>query len=136
MNNVIISILLVLVGLIVGIVIMFIANFIRKNSSNDKADKIIENARNEADKIKKDYIAEAKSEINELKLKTGDALELTLRKSGEIVMRKFEEPDLSIKKTEFGEEVLMNKKGEVLCIKQKITCEDMANALGMSFSRE
>ena len=73
---------------------------------------------------------------NELKLKTGDALELTLRESGEIVMRKFEEPDLSIKKTEFGEEALMNKKGEVLCIKQKITCEDMANSLGMSFSRE
>lgn len=73
---------------------------------------------------------------NELKLKAGDALELTLRESGEIVMRKFEEPDLSIKKTEFGEEALMNKKGEVLCIKQKITCEDMAKALGMSFSRE
>ena len=73
---------------------------------------------------------------NELKLKTGDALELALRESGEIVIRKFEEPDLSIKKTEFGVEALMNKKGEVLCIKQKITCEDMANALGMSFSRE
>ena len=73
---------------------------------------------------------------NELKLKTGDALELTLRKSGEIVMRKLEEPDFSIKKTEFGEEALMNKKGEVLCIKQKITCEDMAKALGVSFSRE
>lgn len=73
---------------------------------------------------------------NELKLKAGDALELTLRKSGEIVMRKLEEPDFSIKKTEFGEEALMNKKGEVLCIKQKITCEDMAKALGVSFSRE
>ena len=73
---------------------------------------------------------------NELKLKTGDALELALRKSGEIVMRKLEEPDFSIKKTEFGEEALMNKKGEVLCIKQKITCEDMAKALGVSFSRE
>ena len=73
---------------------------------------------------------------NELKLKTGDALELTLRASGEIVMRKFKEPDLSIKKTEFGEEALMNKKGEVLCVKQKITCEDMAKALGVSFSRE
>lgn len=73
---------------------------------------------------------------NELKLKTGDTLELTLRKSGEIVMRKLEEPDFSIKKTEFGEEALMNKKGEVLCMKQKITCEDMAKALGVSFSRE
>lgn len=72
----------------------------------------------------------------ELHLNAGDQLAISVRESGEIVMRKFEEPDLSIKKTEFGEEALMNKKGEVLCIKQKITCEDMANALGMSFSRE
>ena len=73
---------------------------------------------------------------NELKLKAGDALELTMKNSGEIVMRKFEEPDLSIKKTEFGEELLVNKKGEILCAKPKITCEDIAKALGMSFSRE
>ena len=72
----------------------------------------------------------------ELHLNCGDQLAISVRGSDEISMRKLDEPDFSIKKTEFGEEALMNKKGEVLCIKQKITCEDMAKALGVSFSRE
>ena len=74
MTDVISSILLVLVGLIVGIVIMFIVNLIRKNSATNKADKILENARIEAEKIKKDYIAEAKTETNELKLKANEEI--------------------------------------------------------------
>ncbi len=74
MNDVIISILLILLGIIVGIVIMFIINYIRKNNASNKADNIIENARKEADKIKKDYIAEAKAETNELKLKVDEEI--------------------------------------------------------------
>ena len=54
MTDVISSILLVLVGLIIGIVIMFIVNLIRKNSATNKADKILENARTEAEKIKRE----------------------------------------------------------------------------------
>lgn len=74
MNDVIISILLVLVGLIVGIIIMFIVNLIRKNSATNKADKILEKAKIDAEKIKKDYIAEAKEETNELKLKADEEI--------------------------------------------------------------
>lgn len=72
----------------------------------------------------------------ELHLNTGDQLAISVRGSDEISMRKLEEPDLSIRKTDFGEEILVNKKGEILCAKPKITCEDVANALGVSFSRE
>ena len=72
----------------------------------------------------------------ELHLQSGDQLVISMRGSDEISMRKIEEPDLSIKKTEFGEELLVNKKGEILCAKPQITCEDMAKALGVSFSRE
>lgn len=72
----------------------------------------------------------------ELHLNTGDQLAISVRGSDEISMRKIEEPDLSIRKTDFGEEMLVNKKGEILCAKPKITCEDVANALGVSFSRE
>ena len=70
MGNIMSSILLVLVGLIVGIIVMFIFNLIRKNTATNKADKILEKARIEGEKIKKDYIAEAKNEANELKIKT------------------------------------------------------------------
>ena len=68
------SILLVLVGLIVGIIVMFIFNLIRRNSAGDKADKILESARIEGDKIKKDYIAEAKEEANELRTKADEEI--------------------------------------------------------------
>ena len=74
MENIISSILLVLMGLIVGIIVMFIFNLIRKNSATAKADKILEDARKDADKIKKDYILEAKTEINELKLKNDEEI--------------------------------------------------------------
>ena len=74
MTGVISSILLVLVGLIIGIVVMFIINLIRKNGATNKADKILENARIEAEKIKKDYIAEAKVETNELRTKAEEEI--------------------------------------------------------------
>ena len=67
MPSIIISILLVLVGLIVGIVTMFIVNFVRKNSAANKADRILEKARLDGEKLKKDYINEAKDEVRELK---------------------------------------------------------------------
>ena len=68
MENMLISILLVLVGLIVGIIIMFIINVIRKNSATNKAENIIEKAKLDGEKLKKDYILEAKEETNNLKI--------------------------------------------------------------------
>ena len=74
MPSIIISILLVLVGLIVGIVTMFIVNFVRKNSASNKADRILKKARLDGEKIKKDYINEAKDEARELKNKAEEEI--------------------------------------------------------------
>ena len=74
MENIMSSMLLVLVGLIVGIIVMFIFNLIRKNTATNKADKILEKARIEGERIKKDYIAEAKNEANELKIKIDEEI--------------------------------------------------------------
>ena len=74
MENIMSSILLVLVGLIVGIIVMFIFNLIRKNTATDKADKILEKAKIEGEKIKKEYIAEAKEEANELRIKNDEEI--------------------------------------------------------------
>ena len=129
MSDVIISILLVLVGLIVGIVIMFIANFIRKNSANDKADKIIENARNEADKIKKDYIAEAKSEINELKLKTEEEIKerkQEIKESESRLLAREENMDRRDENLQ-KREVLLSEKEQTLLDKQNDIQEQEAN---------
>ena len=68
MNEMILSILLVLIGLFVGIIVMFMINYLKGVSANSKAEKIIENAKKEADKIKRDNILESKEEIHKLKL--------------------------------------------------------------------
>ena len=68
MNNLIFSILLVVIGLFVGIISMIIINYIKGFSSSKKADKVIANAKKEADKIKRDSILEAKEESHRLKL--------------------------------------------------------------------
>ena len=70
MNDVIFSILLVLVGIFIGIIIVFIVNYIRGNASGKKADIILEKAKKEADKIKRDYLLEAKEEAHKLKVET------------------------------------------------------------------
>ncbi|HJJ07798.1 MAG TPA: ribonuclease Y [Bacilli bacterium] len=61
------SILLVIVGLIIGAGIVFIINLIKKNNAKDKAKNLIEEAQKESERIKKDLIFEAREESNKLK---------------------------------------------------------------------
>ena len=68
MNNIIFSILLVILGLFVGIITMIILNYIKGLSATKKAEKTIEKAKKEADKIKRESILEAKEESHKLKL--------------------------------------------------------------------
>ena len=68
MNQVILSILLVLIGLFVGIIIVFIVNYFKGNSATKKAEKMIEDAKKEADKLKRDSILDAKEETHKLKI--------------------------------------------------------------------
>ncbi|MBR2708347.1 MAG: ribonuclease Y [Bacilli bacterium] len=62
------SILLVLIGLFVGIIAMIILNTIKVSAADKKSQKILENAKKEADKIKRDSILEAKEENHRLKI--------------------------------------------------------------------
>lgn len=67
MNNIIFSILLVLIGLFVGIIAMIILNSLKTSAADKKAQKMIDEAKKEADKIKRDSILEAKEENHRLK---------------------------------------------------------------------
>lgn len=68
MNEIVFSILLVLLGLFVGIISMFIVNYLKGVSANNKAEKILEEAKKEAEKIKRDGVLELKEETYKLKL--------------------------------------------------------------------
>ncbi len=67
MENILYSILLIIIGLSFGIIIMLIINKLKITKSQKDADKLIENARKEADKIKRDNVLDIKEETYKLK---------------------------------------------------------------------
>ena len=67
MNHIVFSILLVLIGLFVGIIFMMILNSLKVLSATKKANKLLEDAETQADKLKRDSILEAKEENHRLK---------------------------------------------------------------------
>ena len=70
MSNVVFSILLVLVGIFAGIIVFIIINYIRGIRVSQKADNMLEKAKKEADKIKRDYLLEAKEDAQRIKIET------------------------------------------------------------------
>ena len=68
MNTVLFSILAFILGLAVGIGIVILINFIKKKKDESKSVSIIDKAKKEAEKIKRDSILEYKEEIHKLKL--------------------------------------------------------------------
>lgn len=67
MDNILISILLVILGLIVGVISVFIINHIKKNNTSKSINDMLDKAKEDAEKIKKDYLLEGKEEIRILK---------------------------------------------------------------------
>ena len=70
MDNILISILLFILGLIVGVISVFIINHIRKNNASKSVADMLDKALKDAEKIKKDYLLEGKEEIRLLKEET------------------------------------------------------------------
>ena len=62
------SILLFVLGLIIGIILILVINYLKNKSKEKEAESIIEKAKKEADKIKRDSIFETKEDIHKLKL--------------------------------------------------------------------
>lgn len=68
MSDIMFSILLFVLGLIIGFVGIYVFNYLKKKKDEKKADTIIEKAKKEADKIKRDSLLETKEEIHKLKI--------------------------------------------------------------------
>ncbi len=70
MNNIALSILLVLIGLFIGAIIVFVFNYMRESNTSKKIEKMLEKARKDGEKAKRDYLLEAKEEAHKLKMET------------------------------------------------------------------
>ena len=70
MNSVVTSILVFVLGFIIGILVIILINFLRIKKNTKMALDIVEAAKKDADKIKRDSLLETKEEIHKLKLDT------------------------------------------------------------------
>ena len=68
MSDTVFSILLFVLGLVVGVIALIIINKIKNKAKEKNAESIIDKAKKEADKIKRDSLFETKEEIHKLKL--------------------------------------------------------------------
>ena len=68
MGNIGISILLVVVGLVIGFVISLIMNSMSENSASKKSEKLINQAKKEIEKLKRDAAIEQKEEAHKIKM--------------------------------------------------------------------
>lgn len=68
MNHTLFSILLFVLGLIVGFAAIKVINILKKKADQKKADTIIDKAKKEAEKIKRDSLFETKEELHKLKI--------------------------------------------------------------------
>ena len=68
MNKVVFSILLVVIGLVIGVVVSYIINYFRNSLVSKKAEAMINQAKKEIEKLKRDAAIEQKEEAHRLKM--------------------------------------------------------------------
>ena len=68
MNSLVFSILLVVIGLLIGLFVAFVINSLKGSMASKKAESIINSAKKEVDKIKRDAAIEQKEEAHKLKM--------------------------------------------------------------------
>lgn len=128
MENLIFSILLVVIGIFLGIIILFVINYIREKSASSKIEKILEQARKDAEKIKRDQILEAKEEAHRIKKETDREVKEKkneIRESEERLLTRENNMDRRDATLQNREEMLEEKENNIIN-KQKELQEEMS----------
>ena len=121
MENIAFSILLILIGLFVGIIFMIILNSIKLMNASKKVQNLIDNAKKEADKLKRDSILEAKEENHRLKVeleKETKEKKQEIKDSEERLLAREESMDRRDQNLQNREQMLEDKENN-LTLKQK-----------------
>ena len=121
MNNIVFSILLILIGLFVGIIFMIILNSIKLMNASKKVQSLLDNAKKEADKLKRDSILEAKEENHRLKIeldKETKEKKQEIKDSEERLLAREESMDRRDQTLQNREQMLEDKENNLI-LKQK-----------------
>ncbi len=99
------TILALLIGIILGIIVMVVVNFLRGKNGENKATKLIDQAKKDAEKQKRDTLAELKQETYRLKQETDKEI-----KEKKAELKESEERQLQREKNlDKREEILQNR---------------------------
>ena len=117
MNNMSFSILLVLIGIFVGAIVTLIINYIRGSLLAKKTEKMLEKARKEADRIKRDYLLEAKEESHKLKVEIDKEIKekkAEIKESEERLLNRENSIDRRDQVLQNREQMLEDKKNNII----------------------
>lgn len=130
MNETTFSILLFILGLIIGVILLLIINYIKNKRKEKKADSIIDHAKKEADKIKRESLFETKEEINKLKIEVDKEIKEKKNETKEAEERVFQREKNLDKRDEImqnreknledREKNLLKRQDEIQEIKEKM----------------
>ena len=128
MNNIVFSILLILIGLFVGIIFMIILNSIKLMNASKKVQNLIDNAKKEADKLKRDSILEAKEENHRLKVeleKETKEKKQEIKDSEERLLAREESMDRRVQTLQNREQMLEDKENNLVLMQKDIQEKQM-----------
>ena len=128
MNQMIASILLVLLGLFIGVFIVIVLNNLRASRASKKIETLLEQAKKDAEKIKRDYILDAKEEAHKLKIDTDKEVKekkAEVKESEERLLLRENSMDRR-DQTLQNREKMLEEKEETLMNKQKQIQDEMS----------
>ena len=128
MNDIVFSILLILIGLFVGIIFMIILNSIKLMNASKKVQSLLDNAKKEADKLKRDSILEAKEENHRLKVeldKETKEKKQEIKDSEERLLAREESMDRRDQTLQNREQMLEDKENNLVLMQKDIQEKQM-----------
>ena len=127
MNDTFFSILAFVLGLIIGIILLLIINYLKNKQREKTADSIIEKAKKEADKIKRDSLFETKEDIHKLKLEADKEIKNEVKESEDRLLQReknMDKRDESLqgreKNLDEREKTLLKRQDEIQETKEKM----------------
>ena len=128
MEGILFSVLLIFIGIFVGIGVLTIINYIRGVNTSNKIETMLEKAKKEAEKIKRDQILEAKEEAHKIKVETEQEIKekkKEIKESEERLLTREGNMDRRDATLQNREEMLEEKENHIIN-KQKELQEDMS----------
>lgn len=121
MDAITLSILTSVIGLSLGASSVLVINRVKNKHASDKAEGMIENARKEAEKIKREYLFEAKEETHKLKLEVEKDIKEKKNEVKELEERLLQRENSIDKRDEMlqNREKMLEQRDNNLVLKQK-----------------